>query len=115
MDKLTTKFQQALSDAQSVAVGQDNQFIEPVHLLLALLQQEASACHGEWHRAHLPHDLMRDRILHGSASAGPGAYLLRTKVWHHGFRKEVHGAHHFVVRQAPKGKVAPKVGDPCLL
>ncbi|MBI4290961.1 MAG: type VI secretion system ATPase TssH, partial [Betaproteobacteria bacterium] len=40
MDKLTTKFQQALSDAQSIAVGQDNQFIEPVHLLLALLQQE---------------------------------------------------------------------------
>jgi ATP-dependent Clp protease ATP-binding subunit ClpB len=39
-DKLTTKFQQALSDAQSLAVGQDNQFIEPQHLLLALLQQE---------------------------------------------------------------------------
>jgi ATP-dependent Clp protease ATP-binding subunit ClpB len=30
MDKLTTKFQQALADAQSIAVGQDNQFIEPV-------------------------------------------------------------------------------------
>jgi ATP-dependent Clp protease ATP-binding subunit ClpB len=39
-DKLTTKFQQALSDAQSLAVGQDNQFIEPQHLLLALLNQE---------------------------------------------------------------------------
>ncbi|GAO35197.1 protein disaggregation chaperone [Sulfuricella sp. T08] len=39
-DKLTTKFQQALSDAQSLAVGQDNQFIEPQHLLLALLGQE---------------------------------------------------------------------------
>src|SRR3989304_8318035 len=39
MDKLTTKFQQAFADAQSLAVGQDNQFIEPVHLLLALLQQ----------------------------------------------------------------------------
>jgi ATP-dependent Clp protease ATP-binding subunit ClpB len=39
-DKLTTKFQQALSDAQSVAVGNDNQFIEPQHLLLALLDQE---------------------------------------------------------------------------
>src|SRR3990172_5476157 len=33
MDKLTTKFQQAFADAQSLAVGQDNQFIEPVHLL----------------------------------------------------------------------------------
>ncbi|MDP2963353.1 MAG: Clp protease N-terminal domain-containing protein, partial [Sulfurimicrobium sp.] len=39
-DKLTTKFQQAISDAQSLAVGQDNQFIEPQHLLLALLEQD---------------------------------------------------------------------------
>ena len=39
-DKLTTKFQQALSDAQSIAVGQDNSYIEPQHLLLALLQQQ---------------------------------------------------------------------------
>ena len=34
-DKFTTKFQQALADAQSLAVGSDNQFIEPQHLLLA--------------------------------------------------------------------------------
>src|SRR2546427_770271 len=40
IDKLTTKFQQALGDAQSVAVGQDNPFIEPLHLLAALLDQE---------------------------------------------------------------------------
>ncbi|MGB7541303.1 MAG: Clp protease N-terminal domain-containing protein, partial [Burkholderiales bacterium] len=40
IDKLTTKFQQALADAQSIAVGQDHQFIEPLHLLAALLQQE---------------------------------------------------------------------------
>ncbi len=33
-DKLTTKFQQALADAQSLAVGHDNQMIEPQHLLL---------------------------------------------------------------------------------
>jgi ATP-dependent Clp protease ATP-binding subunit ClpB len=39
-DKLTTKFQQALSDAQSIAVGNDQQFIEPAHLLLAMLGQE---------------------------------------------------------------------------
>ncbi|QWT45801.1 ATP-dependent chaperone ClpB [Azospira inquinata] len=39
-DKFTTKFQQALSDAQSLAVGGDNQFIEPQHLFLALLNQE---------------------------------------------------------------------------
>src|SRR5512140_618839 len=41
-DKMTTKLQQALSDAQSLAVGQDNQFIEPVHLLLALLNDADS-------------------------------------------------------------------------
>src|SRR5436190_13015115 len=40
LDKLTTKFQQALGDAQSIAVGQDHQFIEPLHLLAALLDQE---------------------------------------------------------------------------
>nr|WP_223806969.1 ATP-dependent chaperone ClpB [Marichromatium sp. AB31] len=40
MDKLTAKFQLALADAQSLAVGRDHQFIEPVHLLIALLDQE---------------------------------------------------------------------------
>src|SRR3954463_3011855 len=39
-DKLTTKFQQALNDAQSLALGNDNGFIEPQHLLAALLAQE---------------------------------------------------------------------------
>ncbi len=39
-DKFTTKFQQAFSDAQSLAVGHDNSYIEPQHLLLALLQQD---------------------------------------------------------------------------
>jgi ATP-dependent Clp protease ATP-binding subunit ClpB len=39
-DKFTTKFQQAFADAQSLAVGHDNPYIEPQHLLLALLQQE---------------------------------------------------------------------------
>jgi ATP-dependent Clp protease ATP-binding subunit ClpB len=40
LDKLTTKFQQALSDAQSLAVGNDNSYIEPVHVLSALIAQE---------------------------------------------------------------------------
>ena len=40
LDKLTTKFQQALADAQSAAVGQDNPYIEPLHLLSAMLSQE---------------------------------------------------------------------------
>ena len=40
LDKLTTKFQQALADAQSRAVGNDNPYIEPVHVLWALLEQD---------------------------------------------------------------------------
>ena len=39
-DKLTTKFQQAINDAQSLALGADNTAIEPLHLLLALLNQD---------------------------------------------------------------------------
>ncbi|WP_456379290.1 ATP-dependent chaperone ClpB [Thiolapillus sp.] len=40
MDKLTSKFQMALADAQSLALGKDHQFIEPVHLMIAMLDQE---------------------------------------------------------------------------
>ncbi len=43
MDKLTTKFQMALADAQSIAVGQDHQYIEPAHLMVALLDQEGGS------------------------------------------------------------------------
>ncbi|AER31556.1 ATP-dependent Clp protease ATP-binding subunit ClpB [Pantoea sp. PA1] len=43
LDRLTNKFQLALSDAQSLALGQDNQFIEPLHLMSALLKQEGSS------------------------------------------------------------------------
>ena len=42
-DKLTTQFQQALSDAQSLAVGADQQFIEPLHLMSVLLSQEGGS------------------------------------------------------------------------
>jgi ATP-dependent Clp protease ATP-binding subunit ClpB len=40
MDKLTSKFQAALADAQSLAVGRDQQLIEPAHVLLAMLEQQ---------------------------------------------------------------------------
>src|SRR5207247_5759948 len=43
MDKLTSKFQMALADAQSLALGRDHQFIEPVHLMAALLDQDGGA------------------------------------------------------------------------
>jgi ATP-dependent Clp protease ATP-binding subunit ClpB len=43
MDKLTSRFQQALSDAQSLAVGRDNNIIEPVHVVVALLDQQGGS------------------------------------------------------------------------
>jgi ATP-dependent Clp protease ATP-binding subunit ClpB len=44
MDKLTNQLQTALGDAQSLALGKDHNFIEPVHLLSALLEQRGGAC-----------------------------------------------------------------------
>ncbi|MGE4072962.1 MAG: ATP-dependent chaperone ClpB [Lysobacterales bacterium] len=43
MDKLTSRFQQALADAQSLAVGRDHNLIEPVHVLVALLDQQGGS------------------------------------------------------------------------
>ncbi|MBT8145196.1 MAG: ATP-dependent chaperone ClpB [Gammaproteobacteria bacterium] len=43
MDKLTSKFQIALADAQSMAVGRDHQFIEPAHLMTAMLDQQGGS------------------------------------------------------------------------
>ena len=43
MDKLTSKFQMAIADAQSIAVGRDHQFIEPIHIMAALLDQEGGS------------------------------------------------------------------------
>jgi len=44
MDKLTSKFQMAIADAQSLALGRDNNFIEPEHLMKALLDQQGGSC-----------------------------------------------------------------------
>ncbi len=50
IDRFTSKFQAALSDAQSLALGRDHQFIEPVHLMYALLQQTGSSVRACLHR-----------------------------------------------------------------
>ena len=63
MDKLTAKFQQALSDAQSLAVGRDNQFIEPVHLLLALLNQEGGSVRPLLEKAGANVTRMRSELM----------------------------------------------------
>jgi len=51
LDKLTTKLQEALSDAQSLAVGNDNQYIEPAHILTALLKQDDGSAKSLLQRA----------------------------------------------------------------
>lgn len=51
LDKLTTKLQEALADAQSHAVGNDNQYIEPVHVLVALLNQDDGSARSLLQRA----------------------------------------------------------------
>ncbi|MDO8439426.1 MAG: ATP-dependent chaperone ClpB [Telluria sp.] len=50
-DKMTTKLQEALADAQSLAVGNDNPYIEPVHMLLALLNQDDGGARSLLQRA----------------------------------------------------------------
>jgi len=50
-DKLTTKLQEALADAQSLAVGNDNQYIDAVHLLVALLNQDDGGARSLLQRA----------------------------------------------------------------
>jgi len=62
MDKLTTKFQMALSDAQSLAVGRDHQFIEPVHVAVALLDQEGGTARHLLSRAGVNADALRSRL-----------------------------------------------------
>ncbi len=59
MDKLTTKFQQALADAQSLAVGMDHQFIEPEHVMVALMEQEGGAVRSLLRLAEVDVDKLR--------------------------------------------------------
>jgi ATP-dependent Clp protease ATP-binding subunit ClpB len=62
MDKMTSKFQQALADAQSLAVGRDHQFIEPVHLMTALLDQEGGTVRHLLTQADVNVNLFRSRL-----------------------------------------------------
>ena len=70
-DKLTTKFQQALADAQSLALGNDNGFIEPQHLLAALLDQEDGGTASLLARAGVNVPRLQDRARQGASTACP--------------------------------------------
>ena len=61
-DRLTTKFQQALADAQSLAVGRDHQFIEPTHLMLAMLDQEGGTVRPLLDKSGVNVNLLRSQL-----------------------------------------------------
>src|SRR5215471_886669 len=61
-DKLTTQFQQALQDAQSLAVGRDHQLIEPVHLMSTLLEQQGGTVHGLLTKVGVNMNLLRSQL-----------------------------------------------------
>ena len=61
MEKLTSKFQLALQESQSIAVGREHQFIEPVHLMYAMLTQENSSVAALLQRAGVDVSLMKQR------------------------------------------------------
>jgi ATP-dependent Clp protease ATP-binding subunit ClpB len=63
MDKLTSKFQQALADAQSMALGKDHQFIEPLHVMLALLDQEGGSIRPLLMQAGVQVNSLRNSLL----------------------------------------------------
>ena len=62
MDKLTSKFQMALADAQSLALGKDHQFIEPVHLMIAMLDQEGGGVRHLLTQADVNVNLLRSSL-----------------------------------------------------
>ena len=62
LDKLTSKFQMALGEAQSLAVGQDHQFIEPVHVMVALLDQQGGTVRGLLTKAGVNVNLLRSHL-----------------------------------------------------
>ncbi|NIL94521.1 MAG: ATP-dependent chaperone ClpB [Woeseiaceae bacterium] len=62
LDKLTSKFQIALAEAQSLAVGQDHQFVEPAHVMVALLDQQGGTVRGLLTKAGVNVNLLRSQL-----------------------------------------------------
>ncbi|RUL76710.1 ATP-dependent chaperone ClpB [Dyella choica] len=63
MDKLTSRFQQALADAQSLAVGRDHNMLEPVHVMAALLDQQGGSTAPLLTQGHVNVPAFRQRVF----------------------------------------------------
>ena len=86
-DKLTTKFQQALAEAQSLALSNDNQYIEPEHILAAIMDDEEGVANGLFERAGANAKQIREAVtdktlrfvyLVGSLFAGVNGWFARS-------------------------------------
>ncbi|HSJ47215.1 MAG TPA: Clp protease N-terminal domain-containing protein, partial [Gammaproteobacteria bacterium] len=62
MDKLTSKFQAALADAQSLALGRDHMYIEPAHVMTALLDQQGGTARHLLQQADVNVNLLRSQL-----------------------------------------------------
>jgi ATP-dependent Clp protease ATP-binding subunit ClpB len=62
LDKFTTKFQTAISDAQSMALGRDHQYIEPAHIITALLNQQGGSVRSVLQQANINLNSLRSAL-----------------------------------------------------
>lgn len=62
LDRFTSKFQLAISDAQSLALGRDHQFIEPVHLMTAMLNQQGGSVRPLFDQANVNVNALRSSL-----------------------------------------------------
>ena len=93
IDKLTNKFQLALQDAQSIAVGKDHQFITPEHLLAAFIDQPDGGIKNLLAQAggnlNTLRGVLEERLsslpsVSGTGGTGRTAVLITVCVWHRG-------------------------------
>ncbi|MGK0527822.1 MAG: ATP-dependent Clp protease ATP-binding subunit ClpB [Alteromonadales bacterium] len=62
LDRFTSKFQLAISDAQSLALGRDHQYIEPVHLMTAMLNQQGGSVRPLLDQANINVNALRSAL-----------------------------------------------------
>ena len=81
MDKLTNQLQSALADAQSLALGKDHNFIEPVHLLGALLEQQGGSARPLLQKAGADLNNLRAEVQALASFGSVGQGSKRERYW----------------------------------